>query len=191
MVINFKLINLEILNSISGKKIILYADFNVLNFLYEKNIKLPNDFILYPDSTAVYLLSRFYIKNKFDKIISTDFQNNILCETLKKKKRIFLFGDTCKVLKKLCELIFTGNNEFCFAGFADGFNYDDVFLLKEINSNKVDVLFVGLGITRQEEWIIKNYKNINAEIIISVGGWFQYLSRNKKRAPKILLTLSL
>ncbi len=72
-----------------------------------------------------------------------------------------------------------------------GYNFNTNEVIKRINDSNTDILFVGLGVTRQEKWIIENYKYINVELIIAVGGWFQYLAENKKRAPKFLRQLHL
>jgi len=44
-------------------------------------------------------------------------------------------------------------------------------------------LLVGLGAGRQENWLINNYTYLPSIIILSVGGYFQFLSKVKKRAP--------
>jgi N-acetylglucosaminyldiphosphoundecaprenol N-acetyl-beta-D-mannosaminyltransferase len=54
-----------------------------------------------------------------------------------------------------------------------------------------DILFVGLGVGRQENWIIENFTKLNVPLIMSVGGWFRYLAGTRKRAPKFLRLLHL
>ncbi len=77
------------------------------------------------------------------------------------------------------------------AGTVNGYVFNDESVCKKINSSCPDILFVGLGVTRQEKWIGDNYKKLNVPLIISVGGWFQYLGGVKKRPPLILRKLHL
>ena len=190
MIFNLRLVNLELLYNSKGKKIILYADFNVLNFLYKKKISLPDAITLYPDSTAVYLLCRFYYGNKFKKIISTELQNEILKEAADRRLNVFFFGDSDEIISKIKKsLSSTEGKNICLAGSNNGYNFDSEEVIQKINESGVNILFLGLGASRQEEWILENYERINADIIIAVGGWFQYLAGAKKRAPKFIRSL--
>jgi len=57
---------------------------------------------------------------------------------------------------------------------------------KLLNATKIKTIKIG-----EQKWIIENFKNLNVQLILSVGGWFQYLAGNKKRAPKVLRNLHL
>jgi N-acetylglucosaminyldiphosphoundecaprenol N-acetyl-beta-D-mannosaminyltransferase len=172
------------LNGRLPKKVVLYADFNVLNYLYTKNLSLNNDIILYPDSTATFLALRVINKTRLNKIVSTDLQYKILNEAIKNNKTLFFFGDTDAVLLKLKQKIWNMKRYKCCT--YPGFNIQTNELISLINKKRPDILFVGLGVGRQEEWIINNYKHIEAGIIISVGGWFRFLASEKRRAPHFM-----
>lgn len=51
-------------------------------------------------------------------------------------------------------------------------------------SLKCDILFVALGHPKQEIWISQNLSKINARVAIGVGGAFDFISGNVRRAPK-------
>jgi len=53
---NFSTSIFEEIISNKEKRCILYCDFNVANFLYEQNLTVPENFILYPDSTLIQFL---------------------------------------------------------------------------------------------------------------------------------------
>lgn len=172
---------------------IQYLDFNVLNYFYTANLseKTLNDIWLYPDSTALYFFIKIFISNKFKKIISTDFQENILSEIDNKGISIYLFGDTETILDSTITYIKKKYSKINIVGFCNGYNFNSEKLVEEINKMKVDLLFVGLGVGRQEKWIFENYKKLNVKVVMSVGGWFQYLAGNKKRAPLIFRKIHL
>ncbi len=178
----------------NGKTLLIqYADFNVINYFYENNFKeseLSNLF-LYPDSTAIYFYLKYILKNNYKKIISTDLQTDLLFELNNIKSKVYLFGDSNSILQKAVKKIHEQHPDIKVVGYCNGYNFNTRELIDEINQNRIDVLFVGLGVGRQEKWILENHKNLNVKVIISVGGWFQYLSENKKRAPLLLRKIHL
>ncbi len=172
---------------------IQYADFNVLNYLYNKKFSANElkQIYLYPDSSALFFYIKFFIDSGFKKIISTDLQNNFLFELDKIKSSVYFFGDSDLVLENVVENIKNKYSNIKIIGTVSGYNFDTEKIISEINKKEVNVLFVGLGLGRQEKWILENHKKLNVKIILSVGGWFQYLAGNKKRAPLLLRKIHL
>ncbi|EAF8203490.1 WecB/TagA/CpsF family glycosyltransferase [Listeria monocytogenes] len=64
-------------------------------------------------------------------------------------------------------------------------------IAKEILLAKPDVIFVALGSPAQEKWILSQITNFEKGIFIGVGGSFDVLTDNVKRAPKIWIKLRL
>lgn len=66
------------------------------------------------------------------------------------------------------------------------FNGDEeIKIANELKNSHVQVLFVALGVPKQEVWSA-NYKNIlNSVIMVGVGGSFDVWSKKVKRAPVI------
>lgn len=50
----------------------------------------------------------------------------------------------------------------------------------------IDILFVAFGFPKQEEWIYENLPKIPVKAAIGVGGAFDYLSGNVRRAPYVV-----
>jgi len=48
----------------------------------------------------------------------------------------------------------------------------------------VDVLFIALGAPKQEFWMAEHLNKIPVRVMVGVGGSFDYISGNLKRAPK-------
>ncbi len=57
---------------------------------------------------------------------------------------------------------------------------------QNLNSRKLDILFVAFGHVKQEKWINKNLPKTNVSVMLGVGGAFDYLSGEVSRAPKWL-----
>ena len=70
-------------------------------------------------------------------------------------------------------------------GWHDGYFGEDeqAWIIGEINEKKPDILFVGLGAPRQEFWISENRSRLRVPLLIGVGGCFDVISGNLKRAP--------
>ena len=58
-------------------------------------------------------------------------------------------------------------------------------------NKKIDILFVAFGSPKQENWIATNLEKIPAKVVIGVGGSFDFISGNVKRAPRVLRDLGL
>jgi len=67
---------------------------------------------------------------------------------------------------------------------------EDVEVINNINASKVDILFVGLGCPKQEEWMYIHKHQLSC-CMIGVGAAFDFISGNKKHAPVLLQKLCL
>lgn len=76
-------------------------------------------------------------------------------------------------------------------GVCNGYVDEDTAFDKILKSG-ADMLFVGLGSPKQEEFIIK-YKNKlkNVKILMPVGGSFDVISKTLKRAPNWMIKRNL
>ncbi len=62
---------------------------------------------------------------------------------------------------------------------------DESVIVAKIKDSKADILFVAYGSPNQEKWIYRNLKKMqNVKVAIGVGGAFDFLAGNVKRAPK-------
>lgn len=57
-------------------------------------------------------------------------------------------------------------------------------MIDAINSSGADVLWVGLGVVRQEQWIEKYIGRLNVPWVVGVGGGFDYFAGTASRAPR-------
>ena len=64
---------------------------------------------------------------------------------------------------------------------------DNDTIIEKINNSKANVLLVGFGQVKQEMWLSQNLAKMpSVKVVIGVGGTFDYLSGNIKRAPKLI-----
>ena len=76
-------------------------------------------------------------------------------------------------------------------GTCNGFVEEDI-AFNAIKNSGANILFVGLGSPKQEEFIL-NYKDKlkNVKIFMPVGGSFDVISKTLKRAPNWIIKLNL
>ena len=67
---------------------------------------------------------------------------------------------------------------------------ENEYYLNKINEQEIDILFIGLGCPKQENWMHVNKTKINS-VLLGVGAAFDFISRNKKNAPIIVKRLGL
>lgn len=68
---------------------------------------------------------------------------------------------------------------------------EDMLIVEEINTLKPDIILVGLGFPKQEKWICKNKDILNTKVLMGVGGSFDGMNGNVKRAPDIYIKLNI
>ncbi len=97
------------------------------------------------------------------------------------------------VHKKYSNINIIGSHHGYFKGahLGQGGHEEELLVIDEINTKKPDILFVGFGAKKQEQWIQYNKDKINAKIIIGNGGTIDVLAGNVKRAPDIYVNLGL
>ena len=64
-------------------------------------------------------------------------------------------------------------------------------IIQDIKKKAPSILLVGLGAPKQEKWIYDNIRLVGAKVAIGVGGSFDVMAGNVKRAPKIFRRLGL
>ena len=71
-------------------------------------------------------------------------------------------------------------------GIHDGFFNDreERLIIEDIKSTGAKLVFVALGVPKQEKWIINKLAGLDGVVAMGVGGSFDVMAGNIKRAPK-------
>lgn len=110
----------------------------------------------------------------------------------KEQESIFLYGAHPDVLEKLLQNIKIKYPGIRVAGAIDGYSKKTESVIREeMNRVQPTFVFVALGFPKQEQWLARNYENINAKVFQDVGGSFDVLSGTVKRAPKLFVKMNL
>jgi N-acetylglucosaminyldiphosphoundecaprenol N-acetyl-beta-D-mannosaminyltransferase len=59
-------------------------------------------------------------------------------------------------------------------------------VLRKVNAARPDILIVGLGMPLQERWLMENRDAIDANVALTGGAVFDYVSGGLRRGPRLL-----
>ncbi|NCB45644.1 WecB/TagA/CpsF family glycosyltransferase [bacterium] len=104
----------------------------------------------------------------------------------KEKYRMFFVGGKPGVANKAVDVL-KENNNIDVCGVCHGFfkknSADEEKIIRKIIETKAQIVFVALGVPRQE-WFITKLREYNANLVaIGVGGSFDVISKELPRAP--------
>ena len=157
----------------------------------EKKEIFNQQIIQIPDGEGIILASKLKGGNINKRIAGIDMMLEICKASGKYKKSIFLYGAKEKVAEMAKNNLEKKYKDINIVGTISGYTLEkDV--IKAINKSKAEIIFVALGSPKQEDFIIRNMNKLKyAKIFVPVGGSFDVISGNLKRAPKIIQKLKL
>ncbi len=177
------------------KTSIFYCDFRLLNYSFQKSLNfISKNIYCYPDSTGVYIILKLLLPRifpRFKKLISTDIYIELLKIANDNNLSLFLLGNENEILQLFIYQVSHDYPNIKFVGSVNGYGNLTNSVVEKINDCHPDILLVGMGVPKQELWVIENYNKLNANLIITVGAFFSLYSGHIRRAPKLLRTLSL
>ena len=113
-----------------------------------------------------------------------------LCELSKEKGwKVYLLGAKEENVRTA-----TGNLKnqgVNVVGFHNGYFQDEEEVVRDINEKRPHLLFVGMGVPKQELWIHKNFPRLEVVLAMGVGGSIDVISGKKRRAPKWIQAMNL
>jgi len=141
--------------------------------------------LVVPDGIGVILASKIHHLGLTERVPGIELMTMMLEYCNRTGKSIYLFGGQPKVAELAALKISETYPNLKIAGLRDGFfeSNQEISILDEINEKKPDILFVALGAPKQEKWISKYKKTINAKVAMGVGGSFDVWAGTAKRAP--------
>ncbi len=149
--------------------------------------------LVVPDSIGILMAGRVLGQPLAERVAGIDLMYRLFALCQKEGYSIYLLGAKPGVAAQAVENIsrqFPGLN---IAGTHHGYfnDQEESLVIKEISSLKLEILFVGLNIPRQELWIDKHLKSLGVPVIIGIGGSFDVISGRIKRAPLIMQKIGL
>jgi len=156
------------------------------------NFTSKNSMII-PDGIGTVICSKIVGQPVKEKIAGIEVMDSIIKKCEKEDKGIYLLGST-KETVDMCNInLRTKYRKLNILGSHDGYfemdNCEEI--LKDIEKVNPDVLFVAMGCPRQEIFIAKYMDRFQCSIFMGVGGSFDIIAGNVKRAPKWMIDLGM
>jgi len=163
----------------------------------QNNILLDNftskNSIIIPDGIGTVICSKIVRAPVKEKIAGVEVMDSLVKKCEKENQGIYLLGST-KETVDMCNInLRTKYRKLNILGSHDGYfdldNCEDI--LNEIEKACPHVLFVAMGCPRQEMFIAKYMDRLPCKVFMGVGGSFDIIAGNVKRAPKWMINIGM
>lgn len=140
-----------------------------------------------PDGVGVRIAVRLKYGRRIGAVTGVDMAELLLGDSRAADIRIFMLGGKPEVIEKCAAKLGARPDRPLLVGLHHGYlkDIDDKQLTAEINETKPDILLAGMGSPLQEYWIRDHIDRLDAKVFIGVGGTFDVLAGEAKRAPAI------
>jgi exopolysaccharide biosynthesis WecB/TagA/CpsF family protein len=183
----------EVLNIISNginsneNELITYLNqncFNVYKYNSDYSKLIENDFHVYLDGVGIYIALVLLGYKKLKMINATDLNEKILGLLIREKKKIFIVGGNFSEAL-IGEAAKKGLN---ICGYQNGYFDNDMEeqVIKKIENANPEVIFVAMGVPKQEFFAARLSSKVKGKLIICTGNFFEFYFHNIRRIPKRL-----
>ncbi|ARF18013.1 WecB/TagA/CpsF family glycosyltransferase [Sporosarcina ureae] len=138
-----------------------------------------------PDGIGVILASKLQKGQIRSRVTGIDMMDRVVQEAAERGKRIFLYGAKPGVAEEAAAKLQVLHPNIQIAGVQHGYEKNIQVVLDTINEAKPDILFVAMGSPKQEQWIEQYRDQLHPVVFQGVGGSFDVLAGNIKRAPAV------
>jgi len=148
---------------------------------------IRNAELVIPDGAGVVLYLRWLLWQKVQRFPGIELAEKLLQELGQQKTRtkVFFYGGAPGVAASTADFWQQQIPDLNIAGTHSGYHSpeEEEQLRQTLTQLQPQVIFVGLGVPRQELWIAKNRHLCPQAVWIGVGGSFDIWSGTKTRAP--------
>jgi N-acetylglucosaminyldiphosphoundecaprenol N-acetyl-beta-D-mannosaminyltransferase len=151
---------------------------------------LKNASLLIPDGIGVVWAARLLGQAKIERVPGSELMPAICKRSVEKGYKIFLFGAQCSVVERAVDKLKEAYAGIAIVGYQNGYVPQEQMdsLVDQINRSGANILFVALGIPKQELWMERFLERVpNVRVCMGVGGTFDVISGTVKRAPRLLI----
>lgn len=141
--------------------------------------------LIVPDGSGVVWAGRYLGQSVPERVAGYDLSQCLLQKAATKGYGVYFFGGApgiVQIAKKNAEIYYPGLR---IVGTRDGYfgSADELEIINTIKASGADILFVGLGVPKQEKWLAAHLAELNVPVAIGVGGTFDVMAGTVRRAP--------
>ncbi|MBD2137757.1 WecB/TagA/CpsF family glycosyltransferase [Anabaena sp. FACHB-1237] len=151
---------------------------------------IKNAELVIPDGSGVVLYLRYLLRQKVRRLPGIELAEKLLEATAEQAKpaTIFFYGGSPEIAEKAAQIWRKQIPNLNIIGTHSGYHslQQEQQLLQHLAEIKPQLIFVALGVPKQELWIAKNRHLCPHSTWVGVGGSFDIWSGRKTRAPRWL-----
>ncbi len=143
--------------------------------------------LVLPDGAGIVLYLKLYGKN-IDRVPGIEFSENLLQHVSQTQDSVFFYGGAPEVAAQAATVMQAKYPGLKIVGVQDGFVTPEDMLVfcDRLVQLQPRMIYVGLGVPRQELWIAENRHLCPDAVWIGIGGSFDIWAGTKERAPQWL-----
>jgi exopolysaccharide biosynthesis WecB/TagA/CpsF family protein len=141
--------------------------------------------LLHADGQSIVSMSKWASTNTIpERSATTDLFTDIP-EYYSSSVRHYLLGGKLSSVSGCANIMAERYPNYSIAGYQDGYFDENATtkIIDEINKSCPDILWVGLGKPKEQEFVYKYRNELQVPVIITCGGCFNYVTSEYKRAP--------
>lgn len=140
-----------------------------------------------PDGKPLSMLSKKRGFKNANRVTGPDLMGELFSVSEKKGYRHYFYGSTDETLEMLKSKLKEKYPRLNIVGmyappFMKEAYLEEEIILRMINDENIDFLWIGLGAPKQEKWMSIHKNKVNS-VMIGVGAGFDYYAEKIKRAP--------
>lgn len=175
--------------ALSGKGVSLVSTVNALAVMEaEKNRgyadALRSSFLTLADGAGLVWALRFLGTPVQERVAGIDFMMRLTRMAAAERLPVYLLGAKEEAVKGAAETLKEQYPDLVIAGWRNGyFDPCDASVAGTVRASGAKILFVAMGVPRQEIWIRENARLLGDMVAVGVGGAFDVVSGQLRRAP--------
>lgn len=145
-----------------------------------------------PDGIGIVKGAKLLNKDIPERIPGVELMVDLIQSAEKNNKKVYFYGAKPDTIEKMVTILKEKYPRLNIIGYHHGYHNDsDNKIMNEVINLKPDYIFVAKGCPLQDEWIVKVLDHVDKGMFMGVGGSFDVISGNVKRAPDMWIKLNL
>lgn len=146
--------------------------------------------LVYADGMSIVWAARLLGRRLPERIATTDLALPLIRASAREGRKVFFLGGAPGVAEE-ARLRILRRVPGAQIATRHGYDLDDPGVVAQIVEHGTEVLFVGLGDPRQQEWVAATRDALGAGAVLTCGGLFDWLSGRHRRAPQWMIRAGL
>jgi N-acetylglucosaminyldiphosphoundecaprenol N-acetyl-beta-D-mannosaminyltransferase len=143
--------------------------------------------LIHADGMPLVFASRLFYRTPLpERVATTDLFHDTARLAQQRRARFFLLGATDSTIELAAQRIRAHYPDLGLVGYHGGYlrHGEEAQIIEDINNARPDILWLGLGVPREQEFAVRHRDRLRGVGLIKTsGGLFDFLAGKNSRAP--------